>query len=345
MGIAMPNLENEAQLEKLLAAPNAGDCEALSRLEGDVMILGAGGKMGPSLAARVKRASEEGGRTRRVFAVSRFSSPEVAKHLTRAGVDIIEANLLDRSAYERLPDVQNILYLAGRKFGSSDRPDLTWAMNALVPAYTCERFRSSRMVVFSSGNVYPFVHPSSGGSLETDQVGPVGDYAQSCVARERVIEYFSRENGTPALLFRLNYAVDLRYGVLVDVARKVRDGEPLDLTVGSFNVIWQGDANSIALRCLELCASPPRILNVTGPETVSLRSAAMFFGARFGVTANFQGEESAAALLSNASQCHALFGYPEIPLRTLMEWVAGWVGHGQPLLDKPTHFEVTDGKF
>jgi len=341
----MPNIENEAQLENILATPNSSDREVMSRLTGDVMILGAGGKMGPSLATRVKRASEEGGRARRVFAVSRFSSPQVAEGLAGAGVEIIEENLLDRSAYGRLPDVENILYLAGRKFGSSDRPDLTWAMNTLVPAYTCERFGSSRIVFFSSGNVYPFVSPSSGGCVETDPVAPVGEYAQSCVARERVIEYFSRENGTPGLLFRLNYAVDLRYGVLVDVARKVRDREPIDVGVGSFNVIWQGDANSIALRCVELCSSPPKILNVTGPETVSLRGAAMFFAACFGVTPEFVGEESRSALLSNASECHALFGYPEVSLRTLMEWVAGWVAGGQPLLNKPTHFEVTDGKF
>jgi len=341
----MNKIENETQLEKLLSTPGAGDCEFMSRLDGDVMVLGAGGKMGPSLAARVKRATDQAGRSRRVFAVSRFSSRQAAESLAAAGIEIIEADLLDRSAYGRLPEAPNILYLAGRKFGSTDRPDLTWAMNTLVPAYTCERFRSSRIVAFSSGNVYPFVTAASGGCVETDPVAPVGEYAQSCVARERVIEYFSRENGTPVLLFRLNYAVDLRYGVLVDIARKVHDGEPVELGVGSFNVIWQGDANSYALRCLELCASPPRILNVTGPETVSLRRAARFFRACFGTEPKFVGEESPTALLSNASACHSILGYPEISVGTLMEWVADWVGRGQPLLNKPTHFEVTDGKF
>ncbi len=341
----MSNIENETQLEDLLSAPSSRDCDLMSRLEGDVMVLGAGGKMGPSLAARVRRATDQAGRSRRVFAVSRFSSPQVAQSLAASGVEIIEADLLDRSSYGRLPDAPNILYLAGRKFGSTDRPDLTWAMNTLVPAYTFERFRSSRIVAFSSGNVYPFVAAASGGCAETDSVAPVGEYAQSCVARERVIEYFSRENRTPALLFRLNYAVDLRYGVLVDIARKVRDRETIELGVGSFNVIWQGDANSYALRCLELCGSPPRILNVTGPETVSLRRAALFFGACFGTEPKFAGEESCTSLLSNASACHALLGYPEVSLATLMERVADWVGRGQPLLNKPTHFEVTDGKF
>jgi nucleoside-diphosphate-sugar epimerase len=307
----------------------------LGRLEGDILILGAGGKMGPSLAALCRRAAGPG---RRIIAVSR-------RIIEVSGVESIACDLLDRAAVARLPDCPNVLYLAGRKFGSTGNPELTWAMNTVVPAIVAERFAASRMVVFSTGNVYALRRPSAGGSLESDPPAPVGEYAQSCLGRERVFDYFSRSRGLPCLLFRLNYAVDLRYGVLVDIARKVHAGEPVDLTVPAFNVIWQRDANSYALRSLEHCGSPPRVLNVTGAGIVRVRDAADFFAGRFNTACRFTGAEGPAALLSDASACHALLGPPSVSSPQLMEMVAAWVQSGGASLDKPTHFEVADGRF
>ncbi len=338
-------IETEAQLEERLAEPNERDVALIANLSGDVMVLGAGGKMGPSLARRCKRAAESAGVAKRVITVSRFSSPETRQELEALGVETIACDLLDRDAVDRLPECENVLYLAGRKFGSADRTDLTWASNTLIPAYVAHRYRTSRIVVFSTGNVYPFVSAASGGSLESDGLDPRGEYAQSCLGRERVFEYFSREHGTRCLIFRLNYAVDLRYGVLVDIAQKVFSGQPVDLTVSHFNVIWQGEANSYALRSLELCESPPRVLNVTGGEIVSVRDMAEFFARQFQREAIFKGEASGSALLNNASLCHQLLGEPEMPLEELMTLVAHWVEIGGKSLNKPTKFEVADGKF
>jgi nucleoside-diphosphate-sugar epimerase len=238
-----------------------------------------------------------------------------------------------------------VLYLAGRKFGTTDRTDVTWATNTVVPARVAEHFVSSRMVVFSTGNVYPLVPVNGPAPSETDPPAPVGEYAQSCLGRERVVEYVSREEGLRALMFRLNYAVDLRYGTVVDIARKVFTGEPIDLTVGRFNAIWQGDANSYALRSLELCASPPAVLNVTGPELISTRECAEWFGRFFGKTPRFVNEEGTLALLSDSTLCRRLLGEPQVPLPVLRQWVAHWVRDGGSSLNKPTHFEVTDGRF
>jgi nucleoside-diphosphate-sugar epimerase len=338
-------IETEEQLEDLLSEPGAQDIAVMRRLAGDVIVLGAGGKLGPSLARRVKRAADAAGAARRVIAVSRFSSTGERELLESAGVDTIACDLLDRDAVAALPECANVLFLAGRKFGSSDRTDLTWAMNTVVPVNVAHRYRKSRIVVFSTGNVYPFVSPATGGSVETDAVEPRGEYAQSCLGRERVFEYFSREFGTPALFFRLNYAVDLRYGTLVDIARKVYESQPVDLGVAHFNTIWQGDANSYAIRCLELCESPPRALNVTGPEIVSVRETAEFYARRFNRPASFRGEDSGVALLNNATRCHQLLGEPEMRLDELMELVARWIECGGRSLNKPTKFEVADGKF
>jgi nucleoside-diphosphate-sugar epimerase len=338
-------IETEKQLEEKLSTPSGQDVEFMSRLAGDVMVLGAGGKMGPSLVRRCKRAAELGGVAKRVIAVSRFSSPEARNELEAVGVETVSCDLLNRDEVDRLSDCENVLYLAGRKFGSADRSDLTWASNTVVPAYVAHRYQSSRIVVFSTGNVYPFVAAESGGSIETDEPAPRGEYAQSCLGRERVFEFFSRERGTPCVVFRLNYAVDLRYGVLVDIARKVFDGTPIDLTVSFFNAIWQGDANSYALRSLELCASPPRVLNVTGGEIVSVREAAEFFAQRFKRKAIFNGQDSGFALLNNAALCRRLLGEPEMKLEELMSLVARWIEVGGRSLNKPTKFEVADGKF
>jgi nucleoside-diphosphate-sugar epimerase len=337
-------IKSELQLEDALSTPDAKDVEMMRRLSGDIIILGAGGKMGPSLASRIKRATEAAAVERRVIAVSRFSSSLSREHLESAGIETIECDLLSRQLGD-LPECENVFFLAGRKFGSTDRNDLTWAINSYLPGLVAERYRSSRIVAFSTGNVYPFIKLGSPGSVESDATDPLGEYANSCLGRERVFEYFSREHGMRCLIFRLNYAVDLRYGVLVDIARNVYAGNPVNLSVGSFNVIWQGDALSYALRSIELCESPLRILNVTGPEIASTRLVAEFYAQRFGREANFSGPESELALLSNASLCHQLLGYPSLSLAELMEAVAHWVEVGGASLGRPTKFEVTDGRF
>jgi nucleoside-diphosphate-sugar epimerase len=301
--------------------------------------------MGPSLARRIRRATDAAGRPRRVAAVSRFSSGDVSRALADEGIDTLACDLLDPMRVDRLPLFENVLFLAGMKFGATERPDLTWAMNTIVPANVARRYAASRIVVFSTGNVYPLVPPSTGGCRETDPTGPVGEYAQSCLGRERVFEYYSREQGTRAVLFRLFYAVDLRYGVLVDVARKVHAGDEIDLTVGHVNVVWQGDANSYALRSLSLAASPPRPLNVTGGEVVAVRDAAERFGRRFGRTPRFTGAEGPQALLGDTSLCRSLLGEPQVSLDVLVEWVSGWVERGGRLLGKPTKYERSDGRF
>ncbi len=341
----MKLIDTEEQLEDVLSTPGPALCEMMRRLRGDIMVLGAGGKMGPSLVRLARRAGDEVGVRRRVIAASIFDSDQLRVDLERAGVETISCDLLDPRQIATIPQCENIIYMAGRKFGSTDRPDLTWAINVLLPAAVLRHFRDSRIVAFSSGNIYPFVTVASGGSRETDEVAPVGEYAQTCLGRERVFEYYSREFGTSILLFRLNYAVDLRYGVLVDIATRVYHGQPVQLQVGHFNTLWQGDANSYALRCLEICEAPPRMLNVTGPEIVSVRKAALFFAERFHREARFEGEESETALLSNASTCHALFGPPSVRLEQLQEWVAHWVQIGGASLNKPTHFEVKNGRY
>ncbi len=323
-----------------LSAPSRKDIDFLRRWDGDILILGASGKMGPSLASLCRRASDEAGKPRRVIAVSR-QIPST----TNEGVEAIACDLLDRAQVARLPDCPNILYLAGRKFGSTDNPELTWAINTTVPAIVADRFRESRIVVFSTGNVYALRAPASGGAREDDPPAPVGEYAQSCLGRERIFQYFSERYGLRCLLFRLNYAVDLRYGVLVDIARRVHEGEPVPLAVPAFNVIWQRDANSYALRALQHCASPPRILNVTGPEICTVRRAAEYFAARFGRPCRFDGVEGGVALLSDASACHALMGAPDVSLGRLMEMAADWVQGGGESLNKPTHFETANGRF
>ena len=338
-------ITSEDELEERLSRPTASDVEFMARLQGDLLILGAGGKMGPSLAKRAGRARELAGWKGRVFAVSRFSDLVERAGIEEAGVETISADLLDRSAVERLPEASNILFLAGRKFGSSDRPDLTWAINTIVPANIGFRYRGARVVAFSTGNVYPFVGRSSNGSVETDPPEPSGEYAQSCLGRERVFEHYAREGGLQVLLFRLNYATDLRYGILPEIASKVFTGQAVSLAVGRFNTIWQGDANSYALRALDLCSAPARILNVTGPDVVTVREVALDFGRRFGRPVRFEGDDRDRALLNRADECHRQLGPPEVGLDELLEMVADWVGGGGRSLGKPTRYEVTDGRF
>ena len=343
--LAMRFIESVEELEERLAAPSHRDLEAIRRIKGDFVVLGAGGKMGPSLVRRIKRATATAGTQARVLAVSRFSSVEVIKRLNHEGIETITCDLLNQDEVTKLPHCSNVFFLSGRKFGSTDRPDLTWATNTIVPYHVATHYRASRIVAFSTGNVYPLVKVDSGGSFETDVLEPVGEYAQSCLGRERIFDYYSREYSTPCLLYRLNYAVDLRYGVLVDIARKVHAGEATSLAIPAFNAIWQGDANSYALRCLEHCASPPKLMNVTGPETISVRWAAEYFGREFQREPVLAGEECDLALLSNASACHSLLGSPDVQLEELMQWVAHWVARGGETLNKPTRFEVANGRF
>jgi nucleoside-diphosphate-sugar epimerase len=318
----------------------------MRELDGDVVVLGAGGKMGPSLARRLRRATDTAGLAgRRVAAVSRFSDPALIQTLANRGVEPISCDLLDPAQVQRLPAFENVLFLAGMKFGSTDRPDLTWAQNTIVPAQIARRFSASRIVVFSTGNVYPFRAPSSGGCVESDPLAPVGEYAQSCLGRERIFEHYSRERSTRAVLFRLFYSVDLRYGVLVDIARKVSTGEPIDLTVGHVNVIWQGDAHSYALRCLGVAESPPLPLNVTGPEVISVREMAERFGRRFGRPPRFSASEGPVALLGSSASCRSRLGPPTVSLDRLFEWCACWVEVGGRSLGKPTQYEKADGRF
>jgi nucleoside-diphosphate-sugar epimerase len=341
----MLRVESEQQLHHALTQPSEADIAFAGRLRGDTMVLGAGGKMGPTLAQRLLKALRGAGRNSSVIAVSRFGSQEAQRELSDSGVETLSCDLLDPDALKGVPRVENVLFLAGRKFGSAGDPDLTWAMNTMVPAYVAQHFRESRIVAFSTGNVYPFVTPEQGGSVESDGAAPLGEYAQSCLGRERIFEYFSKKFGTPCLIFRLNYAIDLRYGVLVDIARHVYNREPVDLSVPVVNVLWQGDANSYAMRSLELCESPARILNVTGPETLQVLRAAEFFARRFDRELLVEGESKGVALLNNAGACHAALGYPSVSADELMEAVAVWIESGGASLNKATKFQVTDGKF
>lgn len=342
----MDPIQTTDALEEALSRPTPGVRETLRKLSGDVLILGAGGKMGPTLARMVRRALDEIGQPQRhVIAVSRFSSPRAAATLQEQGVRTIACDLLDRSAVAALPDAPNLIFMAGHKFGTRDAPELTWAMNTLVPANVAERYSGARIVAFSTGCVYPLVPRDSAGASETDPLGPPGEYANSCVGRERIFTHFALRHHTPLLLFRLCYAIDLRYGVLHDVATKVARGEPVDVTMGAANVIWQGDANARAIQCLEHAAYPPVALNVTGLEHVSIRSLAERFGALLGRPAHIVGQESATAWLWNASRSHELFGPPTVSLDDMIEATAAWVRNGQASLGKPTHFESIDGQF
>ena len=334
----------EDELEDLLSAPRAETRAALEACPGDVIVLGAGGKMGPTLTRMLVRASD-GGSRRRIIAVSRFTSERAEAELRAAGAETIAADLLDPKAVERLPDAPNVIFMAGQKFGTSDAPSATWAMNTVVPAHAAERYQGSRIVAFSTGNVYPLTSATGSGAREGDPVGPVGEYAASCVGRERVFEYYSQKHRTRVAIVRLNYAIDLRYGVLTDIAQHIHDDEPVSLAMGYVNVIWQGDANRIAIECLPLASSPPFVVNVTGAQRLSVRELAEQLGARLGRTPRFEGQERADALLSNTARLHEQFAAPEMPLDRMLDLVAEWVNDGGRLLGKPTHFETRDGRF
>jgi len=334
--------ESIEALEDFMTAPSDALVADLARTPGDIMVLGVGGKMGPTLARLAKRAAP----TKKVIGVARFSEQGVREELVRAGVEAMPADLLDRAALEKLPKVANVIFMAGRKFGAAGNVPLTWAMNVQVPAMVAEVFKASRIVAFSTGCVYPFVPVESGGATEeVPPIPPPGDYATSCVGRERMFEYFSAEHGTPGRLFRLNYAIDMRYGVLHDIGRKVRDGETIDLTMGHANVIWQGDANSVALRCLAHATTPTTPINVTGPETFEVAKVAEEFGRLLGRKPKFTGKPAPTGWINNAARMVKEFGPPSVPLAKLIEWNADWVARDMKTINKPTKYEVRDGTY
>lgn len=338
-------IATESELEEVLSRPYEEDVEAVRALGGDLLLLGVSGKMGPSLAIRARRAAKLAGISMRVIGVSRFSSGANRRLLEDAGVETISADVLDEDELRALPPCPNIVHMAARKFGSTGDEAYTWAMNAYLPARVAERFQGSRIVAFSSGNVYPLVPVAGGGATERTPLEPVGEYAMSAVGRERLFTYMSKKNSTPITILRLNYAVEPRYGVLLDIGMKVFERRPVDLAMGNANVMWQGDANSVCLRSFALAASPPRVINLTGPETVSVRRVAERFGELLGIEPVLEGHEGGTALLNNAAECHRLFGYPKVALDQVIEWTAQWINRGGRTLNKPTHFEARDGKF
>ncbi len=336
---------NEEQLDEMLSKPSAEAVEMFSRVDGDIMILGVAGKIGPSLVRMVKRACDEAGVDKKIYGVSLFESDEQQKKIESIGIKTIHGDLLNTEFIKSLPKAKNVFFLAGMKFGSLDNLSLTWAVNSYLPALVVEHFKNSRIVAFSTGCVYPLVSVETGGSLETDLPEPVGEYAQSCLGRERMFEYGSIQNKTKVALIRLNYSVELRYGVLVDVATKVKTGQEIDLAMGYFNVIWQGDVNDVVLRSLEQCESPAKALNITGSEILSVREVAEEFGKLFGIEPKLVNKESKTALLSNSELVYSIFGRPKMPINQVINWISGWIGDDKRLLGKPTHYEVRDGKY
>jgi nucleoside-diphosphate-sugar epimerase len=335
----------ESELEERLSRPTANVVRALEACPGDVAILGAGGKMGPSVARMVRRAADQTGEPRRVLAVSRFASGPAADQLSDAGIEVVRADLTDWASLAALPEMPNVIFLAGQKFGTRSLPSTTWVTNTVVPALVADRFRASRIVALSTGNIYPLTSLRRGGSREDDAPAPIGEYAWSCLGRERVLEHASRARGTQVAIVRLNYAVDLRYGVLVDLALKVSNGMPIDLRMGAVNVIWQGDAAAQVIQCLGEVSVPPFLVNVTGPEVLSVRNVAHEFGRLFGREPIFAGSEAGDALLSDTTRAQSLWGPPSVSSTRLISWVAEWVMHGGVTLGRPTHFEQREGSF
>jgi dTDP-4-dehydrorhamnose reductase len=339
-------IKNIEELEDHLSRPTEADAAAMSALNGDLLILGVGGKMGPSLSRLARRAAALAGAHVRIVAVARFSNASLPAQLAAQGIEPITCDLLEPGALSLLPEIPNVIFMAARKFETSGAEHLTWAMNTFLPGLVAERYRNSRIVAFSTGNVYPLRSVSEGGAVESTPVGPVGEYAQSALGRERMFENGSHRWGTRAAILRLNYAVELRYGVLVDIARAVFERRPISLAMPYVNVIWQRDANSWCLRSFAYCQSPPFVLNITGPETLSVRELAIEFGQHFGIEPIFRTElEGSTSLLNNAAKAGTLFGRPTATPAELIGWVADWIRHGGVMLNKPTHFQTRDGKF
>jgi len=333
------------QIEEFLAAPTEGAIEAVRQLRGDFAVLGAGGKMGTTLALMLRRALDRLGRSDRVIAVSRFSQETARRNLESLGIETLACYLSDRGGLAGLPDVPHVFYLAGTKFGTADRPELTWLANTIIPGLVAERFAQSSIVAFSTGCVYPFASVASGGAVEETPLEPLGEYAASCIGRERVFTYFSRRHGTPVCLYRLNYAIDLRYGVLVDIATRVRAGQPVDVSSGYLNMIWQGDAVARAIQCLAHTDSPPLALNITGPDILRVRDLAEIFARRFERKAIFTGEESDVCWLANAGRSLEMFGPVTVTVDQMIDWTVDYMQRDGDLLGKPTHFDSRSGNF
>ena len=341
----LDRIRNVEELDDLLSLPSAQVIDAMGRLDGDIVVLGVGGKMGPTLARMAKRASDLAGVSRKVIGVSRFSSPALPAQLKAWGIEPHSCDLLDNAAYADLPDAANVVFMAGMKFGSTGQEARTWAMNTFVPGLVSERYRNSRIAAFSTGNIYGLSSVNLGGSLETDVPNPLGDYAMSCLGRERIFEHFSRTYEIPMSIIRLNYATELRYGVLLDIAERVHTGTPVSLHMGHLNTIWQADASAMSLLSLLHASHPPFVLNVAGPELVSVRRIATDFASRFGKQVDFEGTESGDAILSNAQKAFEHFDYPSVGVNQMIGWIADWVQRGGEKLGKPTHFEVRSGNF
>jgi nucleoside-diphosphate-sugar epimerase len=339
------SIQDVNELEELLSEPTDGTIRALAALDGDILVLGIGGKMGPTLARMAKRAWEMAGVKRRVIGVSRFSSSALEKQLHAWGIETVRCDLLNRRLLAALPDVASVVYMAGMKFGSTGQEPLTWAMNSFLPGLVCERYRDSRIAVFSTGNVYGLSPVSNRGSREEDTLNPLGEYAMSCVGRERIFEHFSRSNHTKMSILRLNYASELRYGVLLDIAQRVNAEQAVPLSMGYLNAIWQRDASAMSLQSLAVATTPPTIINIAGPELLSVRQVAQDFGARLKKPVRFEGVESGDALLSNAEKSYRLFGRPNVGADQVIAWIADWVRRGGTTLAKPTHFEERAGRF
>ncbi|OHD56805.1 MAG: epimerase [Spirochaetes bacterium GWF1_41_5] len=341
----MKTIDNERVLDDYISEPPGNLVDLMRTLSGDIAILGIAGKMGIQLGIMARRATEAAGIKRRIIGVSRFSDPAAREKLESGRIETISCDLLDEKEVAKLPVVENVVFMAGKKFGTDSNPDVTWVMNTIAPALAAKHFLSSRIVVYSTGCIYNFVSPASGGSTEDDEPKPVGDYAQSALGRERVFSYYSRTSGTPVCIVRLNYAIDLRYGVLHDIASKVYKKEAIDLSCGYVNVIWQGDAIAHSLLCLRHCAHPASVINIAGEEILSVREIALDFGKRFARPVTFSGVESPSAYLNNASRSHKLFGSPSVPVSTMMDWTAHWLTIGGRSLGKPTHFETKNGRY
>jgi nucleoside-diphosphate-sugar epimerase len=339
------SIRNLDHLEDMLSQPSEAAVEALRNVPGDVLLLGAGGKMGPSLARMIIRGSEPAGVSRNVIAVSRFSKSNLREKFHQFGAETIAGDLLDENFVNDLPDAENIIFMTGVKFGTSGDASLTWAMNTWVPTLVGQRFRNSRIVSFSTGNVYPFVPIESGGCKETDAPNPVGEYGMSALGRERMFQYFSQRHDIPAAIVRLNYSVEMRYGVLVDLCHQVINDQTIDVSMGHANIIWQADANAMTIAAMNDTATPPYIINVTGPELVSIRETCLRFGELLGKTPKIVGEESETALLNNASLANQKYGTPRYSVDQIIQWTADWVARGGESLGKPTQFQVRSGQF
>ncbi len=338
-------MENIEDVYHKLLEPSDDLISDIRRLEGDILILGVGGKMGPALAKLARQAVRKSGIDKKVIGVSRFSEQGLEAELNALGIETISADLLEDDQLQALPDVKNVLYLAGTKFGTTGKESFTWAMNSYLPGRVAQKFNNSRIVVFSTGNIYHLTPVTQGGATEERLPEPVGEYAQSCLGRERLFQYYSTKNNTPVLIYRLNYANDVSYGVLMDIAKSVNQGKPIDLRMGNVNVIWQGDANEMTLRAFLHCQVPAKLLNITGPKTASVKWIAEEFGTMFNKKPLFENEENPTALLSNASESFRLFGYPKVTLKNMMIVLAEWIKQGGKTMNKPTHFQEREGKF